>query len=624
MAFTDRSDIYLAINEAGVNRAIWQVMRQRPSLFNYATAHVIAQRSLWCRAIDAHPVVIARGNPLFTEVPAVPVLATGSGYALDAIAQLGAAMVDFSPINTLQPPAELGQLPGNSFAAMGELSAGLGCPSELPGPVPVPGPRPGALSGPGALPGRAALAGAATLPGPGTLTGLTPTGAAPVVPWPGTMNCFTLKAFGFGTASFVGQPGNEHIQGRLLGFDTVDISPQALEDAIDCYASLVIKLGILPQLAIPTIRFTRDLLQLVHLVIEPSLALPHNPAIEDDQLKVYLKATVTGLPPPPPGPASPEHGGGVVRARTRTGPFDLIGAVSRAVVVQVFQQLLAGYEADKSGSTSLGPLTVSYHARAHATSGTIDLKDDGTVAVKDLGIVWDTLELCLGIDIPEICIGGFCIIPTPFGCALRAPKLCVFSASPDLQFCLELGGFLHSKLSLAVRPSTRYRVDPGRTAGMNDWDAQDAGVPNLWQVIAVPVSVDFELIDLTATVGDLFEQAVNAAIDGLLGPLPGWAKDLIHAILGPVIDLVRGLLGIGDDIEQWLIDLIGNHLGLFNWILQLMSDYLGKHPLAELPDPFPVLDAEPSKIAVMLPIDYLGVQTSAAELVVNADLGGAP
>jgi hypothetical protein len=91
MPFTDRSDIYLAVNETGVNRALRQVMRQRPSLFNYATARVIAQRSLWCRPIDAHPVVIARGNPLFTEVPAVPVLATGGAYSVDAIAQLGQA-----------------------------------------------------------------------------------------------------------------------------------------------------------------------------------------------------------------------------------------------------------------------------------------------------------------------------------------------------------------------------------------------------------------------------------------------------------------------------------------------------------------------------------------------------
>jgi hypothetical protein len=592
MPFTDRSDLYIALNEAGINRAIRHVVRQRPSLFNYATARVIGQRSLWCRPIDVHPVVVARGNPLFTEIPAVPVLATSNAYALDAIAQLGQAAVDFFPINTLQPPAELGALPANSFAVMAELSAGLGCPRDLPSPGPSPAPA-----------------------------------APPVVLLPQAMTCFSLKVFGFGAAAFVGPPGNEHVQGQLVGFDTVEIEPQGLEDAIDCYVSLMIKLGILPQISVPTIRFATDLMGLVHVAIEPSVAsaaLPHNPAIEDDQIKVFLKTTITGIPPQPV-PPGPEHGGGIVKSRTRAGAFDVVGAVSKAAVVQVFNQLLAGYKVDKSGSKSFGPFTVSYHVTAHSGGGTIDLKDDGTVAVENLDIKWDVLELCFGIDIPEVCVGGFCIIPKPFGgCLVRAPRLCAFSGNPDLQFCLELGGFIHSAVSLAVRPITKYRVDPGRTSAMNDWDADDAGVPNRWQVIASPVSIDFEIINLSATVGDLLTDAINAALDTILGPLPGWAQDLILAILGPVVDLVRRLLGIADSVEQWLIDLIGNSLGLFNLILQLMSDYLTKHPLAELPDPFPILESAPARIAVMMPIEFLGVQTTAAELVVNADIGGVP
>ena len=588
MPFTDRSDIYVALNEAGINRAIRHVMRQRPSLFNYATARVIGQPSLWCRPIDVHPVVMARRNPLFTEVPAVPVLATGNAYGIDAIAQLGQAAVDFFPVNVVSPPAELGALPAGSAAFMAELSAGLGRPSQLP---------------------------TAVLPSAGAAS-------SPVILPPGAMTCFTLSAFGFGSAGFTGTPGNEHIQAELLGFDTVAISPQALEDAIDGYVRLVVSLGILPRVAIPTIRVVKDIVGLLHVVVEPSAAVGRNPVIEDDQIKVFLQATVSALPPAPL--AITEHGGGVVRARTRTGAFDVVGAVSKGLVAQVFSQVLAGYKVDTSGSKRFGPFSVDYRVAAHSGGGSLDLAGDGTVAVKDLDITWDTLELCFGVDIPEICIGGFCIVPTPLGCAVRAPRLCVFSATPDLHFCLELGGFLHSKVSLAVRPTTKYRVDPGRTGAMNDWDARDAGVPNLWQIIASPVSIQFELIDITATAGDLFGNAVDAALDVLLGPLPGWAKDLARAILGPIEDVVRRLLGVADDVEQWLIDLIGHSLGLFDLILRLMSDYLGSHPLAELPDPLPILDPEPARIAVMLPIEFVGVQATAAELIVNADLGGAP
>ena len=37
MAFTDHSDLFAAVHEHGINTTIGQLMRQRPSLFNYAT-----------------------------------------------------------------------------------------------------------------------------------------------------------------------------------------------------------------------------------------------------------------------------------------------------------------------------------------------------------------------------------------------------------------------------------------------------------------------------------------------------------------------------------------------------------------------------------------------------------
>ena len=56
---------------------------------------------------------------------------------------------------------------------------------------------------------------------------------------------------------------------------------------------------------------------------------------------------------------------------------------------------------------------------------------------------WDTLSVGVGFDIPEICVGGWCIIPTPFGCALRLPKICVFSDDPDIDITLDLSGDRH-------------------------------------------------------------------------------------------------------------------------------------------------------------------------------------
>lgn len=109
---------------------------------------------------------------------------------------------------------------------------------------------------------------------------------------------------------------------------------------------------------------------------------------------------------------------------------------------------------------------------------------------------------------------------------------------------------------------------------MNDWDAHDAGVPNHWQLYIQPVSIDLDVFDFADIVGNLLENALDAAIDTLLGPLPDWAKDLIHALLGPVIDVVRDILDIGDDVQEWLEQMLGTSLGLINVILASLTTAL--------------------------------------------------
>ena len=87
---------------------------------------------------------------------------------------------------------------------------------------------------------------------------------------------------------------------------------------------------------------------------------------------------------------------------------------------------------------------------------------------------------------------------------------------------------------------------------MNDWDAQDVNpsLANHWQLYVDPQFLDVDIFDIADIVGDLLENAVNAAIDNLLGFLPGWARDLIKAILGPIIDLIRAILDIAVDIQE--------------------------------------------------------------------------
>ena len=604
MAFTDNCDIFISVLDAGVNRVITHIRRQRPSLFNYATAGLQRNLEILCEEIDAHPVVFERGNPLVATVPYLPVLLS-SGYGVNYSAQITAAEVDFSQGNIISLPPELSPpLADQRFALHGALCVGFGCPpneiiDELPPLIPT-----------------------------GRVGTNVPPGRDVEIPIPAReLICFCLDLFMVGSADFSGPSGDQHLIGNLEGLELVDLAPEGLESSLECYLRLVIELGLFPRLSIPTVRIVQEVMGLATLTIEPTPAppaVPNNPALEEDQLKLFLDLSVTPPGPPgPPGPPAPPANPGSIRPRTRTGAFDGIAALSEDAVTALFSAVRDEFTFSKSGSGDFGPFTASYSAQAHLENGSIDLRDDNTIHIEELDLKWDQLQLCLGIDIPGFCVGGFCIIPNPFGgCILRAPEICVFEDDPDIFFCLDIGGYITSEITITVRPLTKYAIDPGRTPLMNDWDARDAGVPNKWQILIDPLTIDFDVIDFADTIGDLLEDAIEAAIDVLLGPLPGWAKDLILAILGPVIDAVTAIIDLGDDIDEWLTDLLGVSFGLFDFVLTAIADFFaaGK-PLKEFEDPVQIMPPSGGLIPVLIPIEFLGVRVNTDEMIVEADIG---
>jgi hypothetical protein len=208
----------------------------------------------------------------------------------------------------------------------------------------------------------------------------------------------------------------------------------------------------------------------------------------------------------------------------------------------------------------------------------------------------------------------------------------VFSSDPDISFTLPLGGLITSEISVTGSLVTTYATNPARPAGMNDWNAQDAhpSLASHWQVFVDPQFVDVDVFDIADIIGDLLEDAVDAAIDGLLSFLPGWARDLIKAILGPVIDLIRALLDIADDIQEWVSDLLNVSFGILDFILQLIADYFAhKYPLHQIEDPFPILEAvenpnpgpPASLVPVKIPIRDLRVFNDDREMVLEANVG---
>jgi len=307
-------------------------------------------------------------------------------------------------------------------------------------------------------------------------------------------------------------------------------------------------------------------------------------------------------------------------------------AASENTFVMLFEAIRDNFRFAKSGSGSFGPFTASYSLKAHLEGGSVDLRADNTVQIKELDIKFDKLDLTLGIDIPRQCIDDFCIIPLPFRCLLRAPRKCFFDDNPDIPFTLPLGNLITSEISVTGRLLTKYHVNPLRPGGMNDWDARDA-VPSLanhWQLFLDPELVDADIFDVADIVGDLLQNAFDAAIDKFLFFVPGWARDIVRAIFAPIIDAVRALLDLPDDIQEQISDLLNVSFGILDFILQQIAEYFtDKYPLHQIEDPFTILDATANPnsgapvylVPVKIPIRDLQVFNNDREMVLEGNVG---
>ena len=109
MTFTQFSDLYVAVQDAGINRVLHHVMVQRPSLFNYGSILPATDPQPICRGIPAVPAVIRAQNPLETVMDPLPVMMTPAipAITLDYIVQLTNGAIDFFPGNIFSLPPEL-------------------------------------------------------------------------------------------------------------------------------------------------------------------------------------------------------------------------------------------------------------------------------------------------------------------------------------------------------------------------------------------------------------------------------------------------------------------------------------------------------------------------------------
>ena len=275
MAFTDNCDVFGSIHEDGFNTIVGHVTRQRPSLFNYGTRFFALRPEMLCHRIDAHPEVTRRGNPLITIEDPLPIPGTNGLYGLDFCVQLVKLAIDFHPGNAVALPPELAPLGRQGVAFEVEACAGILCPDQkfvdavgddLASRRPV---KDDKDRDPRETP------------------------RLPPLPLPGDkVHCFCLTVFAVAHIERLDVGGREFLVVRLDGLEIVDIKPEGLEDALECYVATVLRLAVLPRLriAVETLVFEIDksLNPPITLKLTPiSPAVPNNPAVEDDQLKVF-------------------------------------------------------------------------------------------------------------------------------------------------------------------------------------------------------------------------------------------------------------------------------------------------------------------------------------------------
>jgi hypothetical protein len=308
MAFTNHSGLFAAVHENGINTTIGHLMRQRPSLFNYATIlFTQALRPQLCVPINTPP----GGGPLFTVEPQLQVLGAPRPLGLDWCLQLSNVSVDLFPGRTLTLPPELDPIGSQQFALHLRACFGLACPddqvvenlaAEMEAAVaagmlpasPTTGPATGPAGGGGVQPALAAPA----------------VRAADVQPVPSAnVLCSCLDVFGVGhfeRGAVAGIPG-QWLKTRLDSLEIVDLvtnPPSNLESMLECYLRVVLRLGVLPLLIVPMENLVLNITQMLqdndtaigqHVTVVPAAVpgdVPANPAVEDDQLKVFFNLKV--------------------------------------------------------------------------------------------------------------------------------------------------------------------------------------------------------------------------------------------------------------------------------------------------------------------------------------------
>jgi hypothetical protein len=662
MVYTADCDIYVAVHENGINKLIARLMLEVPSFFNFGSNYIAAYPQLACNPIQAAPVdpedplispVSISGipsllfntslNPFPTETPPI---GTPVPFDLnipipspDFIVQLSQVQVDFYPGNVIALPSTITEpLPTQHFAIHAQTFAGASCPSI---------PRLQIIGERGRRPRS-------------------------------DLDCFSLDLYAEGVLK---NPNTiRFLNMNLDGLDIVGFKPDGLRQLIDCYLMYFTN-GVLSSVSNSVNALLAETLNLESfldynpatftLQVSPSTMVPSNPAVEDDQIKLFMDADVTlmGEVFGPSGGGSGGSGYGAassrsVKPRPGTGPSDFTVAISQTIIDKIMATVLAPGSIEIEipvgppppasqpwGTYGGPPLYLEYQVEVSLAGGTVTLQNptstqpNGSILIKDLTVSWDSLNFKISIDLPKISIPGFStpalvidgvtIIP-----AINIPGFSLFGGNghnPDISIPIDLGG-LESQVSIVLEPVTYYAI--GNTAITND--------PNRWEFYVVPQLPIFVVpIEFGPKLVTAIENGIADFFSDLLDPFPGPLQDIIKDILSAALSAVGGLISTvlsdASSLAESIVDMItnSNALGLTTLLDNALLNYFaGSSPLFTVRDPYIVAQPNPigtqvisasnpmvtitpgpPTINLQIPIPYIGVSINSSEVVVEADVG---
>lgn len=188
--------------------------------------------------------------------------------------QVTDAEIDFQPGDLLTLPPQLNPpLRSQEFAVRGRALFGIGCPS------------------------RELVMDMLSREVPAFTHGLFfPRYRVPVIPVT-SLRCFALECFAVGNLQLqtVGSPPVETVGVNIRNLEVVDLQPNDLESAVECYITTLAQVVVMPRLALALHKaVTKTLGLLEKSQIKPRFAagLPHNPAIEGHELRVWVDVDI--------------------------------------------------------------------------------------------------------------------------------------------------------------------------------------------------------------------------------------------------------------------------------------------------------------------------------------------